>query len=390
MSINLTHSRGGWTRRDWLRKYFNVIVLSGLLLGGFVGTVIAQNSEIVSFGIRPTQAFPDRPETFAYFSHEISPGVTISDEALVMNLGNVPLKLNLDAVDGVTAMNTGSTLAMPGQESTGASRGTHRWISLSRTEVKLKPGEELLVPFTISVPADASPGHHVAGLVLEAPQSESDYDPGGDGQFAVNVIQRVGVAVLIDVPGLHIAGLEITDAVLMEQHDQGATFVIAVRNTGNIYLKGDGTLQIADLNSENLASIPLKMDTILPGDQVTFQVVYPIHLGDGDYVLSVEIDYEDKTAFIEEVEITVENGQPKAGSEVIILPPSVVEIFAPSTGEADPIVKYALCVVPLLVLLVLIFVIILGWKRRRAQHSSIQYVDVILPLSFQYPKDLRS
>lgn len=390
MSIHLIHSRGGRTRRDWLRKYTNAIALSGLLLAGFVGTVIAQSSEIIAFGIRPTQAFPDRPETFAYFSHAIAPGVTISDEALVMNMGNVPVELKLDAVDGITAANTGSTLAKPGQESTGASRGTHRWISLSRTEVKLKPGEELIVPFTISVPADASPGHHVAGLVLEAPQYAGDYNPGGDSQFAVNVIQRVGVAVLIDVPGLHIAGLEITDAILKEQHDQGATFVIAVRNTGNIYLKGDGTLQIADLTGENLAIIPLKMDTILPGDQVTFQVFYPIHMGDGEYVLNAEIDYEDKTAVIEEVVITVENGQPKAGTEVIILPPSVVEIFAPSTGEADPIVKYALCVVPLLVLLVLIFVIILASKRRRALYSNIQYVNVILPLSFQYLKDLRS
>jgi hypothetical protein len=93
----------------------------------------------------------------------------------------------------------------------------------------------MVVPFTITVPWNASPGHHVAGLVVTAP-------PGGEGegQFGANVIQQAGVAVVIDVPGLHVAGLEITGACLKEQGDPGATFVVAVRNTGNIFVKGEG------------------------------------------------------------------------------------------------------------------------------------------------------
>ena len=88
---------------------------------------------------------------------------------------------------------------------------------------------------------------------------------------------------VIDVAGPHVAGLEITGANLKQQDDQGTTFVIAVRNTGNIFMKAEGSLLITDREGKELASIPLKMGTVLPGDATTFQVAYPVRLADGRY-----------------------------------------------------------------------------------------------------------
>ena len=95
----------------------------------------------------------------------------------------------------------------------------------------MQPGEEMAVAFTINVPSDASPGHHVGGLIVETRTNE-EASPSGEGetQFGVKIVQRVGVAVVIDVPGSHVAGLEITGASLRQQDDAGATFVIGVQN----------------------------------------------------------------------------------------------------------------------------------------------------------------
>jgi hypothetical protein len=102
----------------------------------------------------------------------------------------------------------------------------------------------------------------------------------------------------------------------------------------------------------------------------------------------VEIGYEDQMALLEGVVIEIENGQPKAGTEAIVLPPSIIEIFAYS-NEETPIWKYALYVVPLLVLLVLIAVLLLYRKRRRAAEGNIRYVEVGLPRASRDPDDRR-
>jgi hypothetical protein len=348
------------------------VLLIALLCAGLallVGPRVAQADGEVSFGIRPTKAFEDRPETFSYFSYELTPGAVLTDEALVMNDGEVPVTLKLYAADGITAINAGTSFGQQGQESTGASRGVSRWLSVSVTEIALEPGEEMIVPFTISVPSDASPGHHVAGLVLEAPPSGEASPTGeGGGQFAVNVVQQAGVAVVIDVPGPHVAGLEITRTCLRQQDEQGATFEIDVRNTGNVFVKGEGSLRITDGNGEQLASIPLSMDTVLPEDATTFQVTHPVRLADGDYLLTVFLDYEGKTALLEGVEMKVNGGQPEVGCdppEQRALPPTDITVIGPPPAEEDGR-RYATYAESLLyVALVALALIVLRRARKR-------------------------
>ena len=347
-----------------------VLALAGLGLAFLAGSGIAQADHDASFGIRPTKAFEDRPETFSYFSHELAPGALLTDEALVINDGDVPVTLKLYAIDAVTAQNTGTAFANEGQESTGASRGVSRWLSPSVTEVPLEPGEELVVPFTIKVPSDASPGHHVGGLIVEARTNE-EASPSGEGeaQFGVKIVRRVGVAVVIDVPGPHVAGLEITSAALRQQDDQGATFVIGVHNTGNIFLKGQGSAVLTDCNAGELASVPLKMDTVLPGDATTFQVTHPIRLADGCYLLNLLLNYDGKTARLEGVEFEVKDGQPVENDpEEGPLPPPIADVFpTPAEGGGFPIGQYAAYGVPLLALALAAAIILWRMRRRPAQ-----------------------
>ncbi len=146
--------------------------------------------------------------------------------------------------------------------------------------------------------------------------------------------------------------------------------MIAVRITGNIFVKGEGSLLIADRNGEELASIALNMDTVLPGDATTFQVTHPIRLADGYYLLTVVLEYEGKAALLEGVEITVRDGQPEAGSEPEEregpLPPTEITEIAPPPAEegGPPIGRYAAYAAPLLALALAAAVVIV-WRRAR-------------------------
>lgn len=333
-------------------KFFAVIVFLIFVLVRANGAVNAQSGvEGSSFGIRPTKAYEDRAETFVYFSYELAPGVEVSDEALVMNNGSVPVTLKLYAADGITAQNGSTAFTEQGKTSTGGSQGVSNWINLQANEIALEPGQEITVPFTLKVPTDAEPGHHVAGLVVEAlpnegaPSVESEYEASpneatlpvkgeSEAEFAVNVIQRVGVAVVVDVPGPHIAGLEIDNISLNQQDDNGATFVIAVHNIGNIFITAEGFLTITDTNLQTLATFPVELDTVLPGDQTIYYVNLPVNLSDSDYLVHASLTYEGGTAEIEGLEVKVRDGQPVIDSNVeeSVIPPSIYEIILPKPG----------------------------------------------------------
>jgi len=370
-----------------------------LALLGWPG--IAQGQGDVAFGIGPSKADPNNPETFAYFVHTLSPGAVLADEARVQNSSDVPIVLKVYAADALTSIGGGAGFAHDGQELNG---GRH-WISLPLEEISLGPGEERIVPFTIEVPADASPGEHTAGLVVEAAPSEeipvgehtaglvveaapSEEIPvgeqapssGEDGAaFAVRVVNRAAVAVLIDVPGTRVAALETTRVCMKEQDDQGADFKVYVRNTGNVRVRGGGFLVIRDRKGTELASIPLKMGSVLPGDTSYVNVHHPVNLADGNYLLSATIDYGatrgnevGETAFIEGVELKVKDGQPEIGCttdeskppEPGLAPP--VTTLTPAEEEGGPpIGRYAAYAAVFLALALGIVIFVRGLRKRQ-------------------------
>ena len=333
--------------RNLLAALAVLALLVALALGLLSWPRIAQAEEKVSFGIRPTKAHEDIPESFSYFIHTMAPGARTSDAALVMNKGDVPITLKLYAADAVTAINGGTSFTNEGEEKNGVAR----WLSVPVAELSLQPGEERVVPFTIKVPPDASPGQHVAGLVLEAVTDNPDSAAGSvQTELMVNVVRRAGVAVLIDVPGPHVTGLEITDICLRQQDgDHGATFEFAVRNTGNVYVRGQGSLVISDREGMKLAFIPIEMDAVLAGDATHFQVTHPVLLPDGSYLLSAAVDYEEgKSAVLAGAEVKVKHGQPEVGCsppepEPQEPPVTLGATLIPSVGgDGPPIGRYAI------------------------------------------------
>jgi hypothetical protein len=328
-----------------------VIALACLVLLGagslaLLGSpMVVQGEGEVSFSIRPTEADPDKPETFSFFSHEMTPGETLEDAAMVQNGGEVTATARIYVADGITAINGGTTFTHEGVQT----HGTVKWLTLVSDEITLAPGEEVLVPFTISVPSDTPPGEHVAGLVVEGKAAD---DGGGDTGFAVTVVKRTGVAVLVDIPGARSAELEITGVGLNQQDENGAVFIVDVRNTGNISLKGTGLIVIEDGNGVELAAVPFEMDTVLAHDNTSFYVSYPIHLEDGSYQLGVTLNYwasrGDEVgampAVIGSVDLVVEDGQPQDPTTVGVPDEQPEPVSIGGSSETETIVRSVMIV----------------------------------------------
>lgn len=311
----MTEHRAGMMRNSVGRVIAASLVMV-FTVSALAGPVEAQDAPAengqAQFGITPAHPSPDDPTSRSYFTYHLKPGDRLTDEALVLNDGDGPIQLQIYRADATTAGNGGLAFGLRSDKIT----GTASWISLDRDEVSLGPHETALVPFTIAVPTDASPGDHLAGLLVQL--APTDNKPGSNApQFSVDVVQRVGIAVAIDIPGARVTQLEVTNLRLGQQNDQGDTFELTVANTGNVMAKGPGTLTITDLPGNELAQIPFNVATVLPETSTAINISYPVFLEDGNYLLDASMkacavaDEEDcHTSVLEDVQIEVVDGQP--------------------------------------------------------------------------------
>ena len=319
-----------------MRRILVTLLGLGLVVVGMAGAVQAQERAAtdsqLGFGIRPAHGYAHDPTSFSYFTHQLEPGEELVDEALVLNEGDLPVRLQVYVAEAMTAVNGGTAFGHRNDNNSGVAG----WVSLDVGEVSLQPGETQIVPFTIAVPTDASPGDHVAGLLVEAlpTASETGTEPTAEEPLlAVQVVRRVGVAVVIDIPGDRVAQLAITDLRLGQQHEQGAVFEVAVHNTGNVMVNGHGTLTVSDPQGKELASVPFDVDTVLAGYTTFFYIDHPVQLTDGNYLLHTRVEYRalrgddtSHTTLLSNTPLEVVNGQPK--------PPDTVEIQQPPTEVA--------------------------------------------------------
>jgi len=166
------------------------------------------------------------------FSYTADPGQQISDAYLVSNTGSTQQTFTVFATDAFNDDNGEFTLLDTDQEPTDL--GT--WVAFAdgsrKQQFDLAPGEQRLVPFTISVPAQATPGDHAGGLL------SSVVTPGSQ----VTLDRRVGTRVYVRVsgdlqPALNIAGVEASHVGPWWNPFAGSVRLrYTVKNTGNIAL----------------------------------------------------------------------------------------------------------------------------------------------------------
>lgn len=166
------------------------------------------------------------------FSYAVNPGGRIKDSMVVANHGRTPLEFAVYAADGYTTDAGQLDLLTKDEKSVGVGA----WIRSGTSAVVIAPGRTAEVPFTADVPADATPGDYVGGILTSLKQS-------GDAQ-GINVDRRLGIRVALRVGGTLTPHLRIEDAHVDYAGSPNpfakgdATLTYRIRNTGNTVLSG--------------------------------------------------------------------------------------------------------------------------------------------------------
>lgn len=202
-----------------------------------------------------------RPATESdFFNLSLYPGAALDASAIVSNYTLAPVTLLNYPVDGQTSQQGTFTLASQSDPRTGVGA----WVTLDADRITVPANSELEVPFQVSVPAGTPPGDYAGGLIIQSPLVEGETSVTGDTAVRLDVIQRQGVRIYLNVAGTAVESLELGD-LSWQLADDTVTVTLPLRNTGNTILHPSGTLVISSWVGANTQLTFDTPESILPG-----------------------------------------------------------------------------------------------------------------------------
>lgn len=169
------------------------------------------------------------------FSYTVDPGQKVTDHVKVTNAGTSKLKVTVFAADAYNADNGDFALRPSDDKATGAGSWT-TFDGKPRLTITLPRGQSRVIPFTVSVPANATPGDHPAGVLAAATTT---------GQVTVErrIADRMYVRVSGDLqPMLTISSISGEYHSGLNPADGSVSVTSTITNNGNVALEGVVTL----------------------------------------------------------------------------------------------------------------------------------------------------
>jgi len=203
-----------------------------------------------------------RPATEADFFHlSLYPGAAMDAVAIVSNRGAEPVTLLTYPVDGSTTEQGAFAFG----DQSAPLVGVGSWMELEAESITVPANSEVPVSFRVSVPAGTPPGDYAGGLIIQAPPVEGETSlTEGDAPVRLDVVQRLGVRVYLNVAGTAVTTLDHGELTWTQEGDT-ITFTLPLHNSGNTILHPTGTLDLSGWIGTETALTFQSPESLLPG-----------------------------------------------------------------------------------------------------------------------------
>jgi hypothetical protein len=296
------------------------------------------NRNVVTFGTQTASA--TRPDGRGIYLFGATPGGRIEDHVAILNYSDQTATFLIRGTDAVTTPQ-GGFAALPINE---RSHDLGAWIALPRSDLKvtLGPRTDLIVPFLVEVPTNASPGDHIG--VITATLESSVISKSGQ---RLHLLQTVGTRIFLRVsgslhPSLTVTGLAVHYQGPLDPIGTGkAKVTYTVSNTGNTALGGLQTVYVSGLfGSRSAARVP-KMQLLLPGFSVK-----------------------------EAVEVRGIFPEIRETAHVSVRPLYMTGSIAPPSGPFQASLPFwAIPWILIAIIIVAVILLVVGWLRRRRRRA---------------------
>ncbi|RIV41176.1 hypothetical protein [Micromonospora radicis] len=233
--------------------------LAALVVVGSVtpaGAAAQPAGPTVTWAVQP--ANQQGPDGRRWVELTLDPGQVVTEHLAVRNFGAAPVVFSLKAADGY--LTDKGRFNMLSSDRVSVDGGT--WIEVQE-KVTVGARETRVVPFTIRVPVDASPGDHPAGIAASVVSASG----------AVAVESRVGFRVMLRASGtvtaaLSAEGLAATYRRSWNPFTAGTLRVTyTASNTGNVAVTGTGRVRTEELFGLVTRDGPGEVAETLPGGE---------------------------------------------------------------------------------------------------------------------------
>lgn len=171
------------------------------------------------------------------YTYAVDPGQSVSDALVITNHGSAALQLAVYAADGYTGAGGQLDLLTPAE----SSNAVGAWTRASAATVTVGPDASTTVPFVLSVPATATPGDYVGGIVTSL-GSSADQGISVDRRLGIRIGLRVSGAL---APSLAIENPQVTWGGTWALGTGAATLSYTLHNTGNTTMGAQQSATIA-------------------------------------------------------------------------------------------------------------------------------------------------
>ena len=208
----------------------------------------------VTWAVQPADR--NGPDGRRWIEHTLDPGQVVTEHLSVRNFSDSAVVFSLKAADGYLT-DKGRFNMLPSNEKS-VDGGT--WIEVQE-RVTVGAKQTKVVPFTITVPQEATPGDHPAGIAATVTST------GG----TVAVESRVGFRVMMRASGTITASLAIDELSAKYTPSwnpfSGGTVQISytATNNGNVAVTGAGQATVSELFGLTGQEIPAQVEEIMPG-----------------------------------------------------------------------------------------------------------------------------
>jgi LysM repeat protein len=190
-------------------------------------------------GLGGRPAFPreDNPRTDSIFVHTAEPGTVIEEGIRIVNNKQERKTALVYATDSTPS--TGGGFACEQMSDTKDDVGA--WIQLEKNEVTLEPAKNELIPFTITIPQNASVGEHNGCIAIQEKKGDEEKGAGA------HISTRLGLRVAITIPGELVRDITISDFTVTKREDGSFLLTPAIENSGNVSVDVDVSVQTRHL-----------------------------------------------------------------------------------------------------------------------------------------------
>jgi len=163
------------------------------------------------------------------------------------------------------------------------------WLVYSPTEVTVESGRVHPIRVTISVPKDATPGDHLAALLVESrPESKKT----ANTQKQVQVKFRLGAVFYIMVPNLTRKGS--LQSLRSEAVESGIAVTPRLENSGNSHIRPTYSIKVLDQRGTTVAeTVETESLPVLANSEMDMPVTIEKRLPPGNYSIRYRVKFDD-------------------------------------------------------------------------------------------------